>query len=143
MQAGLKRQYLPAFLEHRQHLVEVYRKYFQEIPEIDLTEIKPGRTPAHHLFIIRVKPETLSIDRDDFARALKAENVGIGFHFRSLHILTYYRERFGFKPEDFPVAYDITNRIISLPLMVAMTDEDVHSVVEAVKKLLHYYRKTR
>jgi hypothetical protein len=52
---------------------------------------------------------------------LKAENIGTGVHFRSLHLQPYYRETFGYLPEDFPHALDLSNRILSLPLYPTRT----------------------
>lgn len=72
---------------------------------------------------------------------LKAENIGTGVHFRSLHLQPYYRETFGYLPEDFPHALDLSNRILSLPLYPTMTDQDVEDVIKAITKLVGFYRE--
>jgi dTDP-4-amino-4,6-dideoxygalactose transaminase len=74
-------------------------------------------------------------------KGLKAENVGTGIHFRSLHMQGYYRETFGYKPEDFPSAAYLTDRIISLPLYPKMDGEEASGVLRATAKLLRYYSR--
>lgn len=131
---------LPRLLARRAEIVELYRQQLAGEDFLELPGVRPDRRQAHHLFVVRLRLERLRIDRDAFARALRAEQVGIGFHFRSLHTLTYYRERYRLHPAEFPVADDLTRRILSLPLWPGMSDEDVESVVAAVRKLGRFYR---
>lgn len=56
-------------------------------------------------------------------------------HFIPIHIHPYYRDKYGFKPQDFPVAYDSYERMVSLPLSPRMNDQDVADVIEAVLEL--------
>jgi dTDP-4-amino-4,6-dideoxygalactose transaminase/nucleoside-diphosphate-sugar epimerase len=98
---------------------------------------------AWHLYIIVLDTDKLSVDRDAFMTGLKAENVGTGIHFRSLHMQGYYRETFNFKPEDYPNAAYLTDRIISLPLYPKMNEEEMEGVLRATTKLLLYYSKEK
>ncbi|MBO1436018.1 DegT/DnrJ/EryC1/StrS aminotransferase family protein [Meiothermus sp. CFH 77666] len=66
---------------------------------------------------------------------LKARNIGTSVHFIPIHIHPYYRDKYGFKPQDFPVAYDSYERMVSLPLSPRMTDQDVADVIEAILDL--------
>jgi dTDP-4-amino-4,6-dideoxygalactose transaminase len=72
---------------------------------------------------------------------LRRENVGTGVHFLGLHLHHYYRETLGMKPEDLPEATAASYDVLSLPLHPAMTDKNVHEVVEALKKVLAHARK--
>jgi dTDP-4-amino-4,6-dideoxygalactose transaminase len=85
--------------------------------------------------------DRLKISRDDFMDALRLENIGVGVHFRSLHLHPYYRDTFNFKPEDFPVANGISESIISLPLYPKMQEDELLGVVDGVKKVVKYYKK--
>jgi dTDP-4-amino-4,6-dideoxygalactose transaminase len=73
---------------------------------------------------------------------LKAENVGTTVNFVPVHMHPYYRDTFGLKREDFPVAARAYDRLISLPLYPKMTDEDAADVVEAVRKIALHFRKS-
>ena len=72
------------------------------------------------------------MDRDAFMQAMKERNIGTGQHYRAVHLYPYYREQFGFKRGDFPNAETISDRIVSLPLVPAMTDADQDRVIDAM-----------
>lgn len=101
----------------------------------------PAASDRHalHMYNILVDIDHLGVTRDGFCEALKAENVGAGVHYSSLHQMTYYRERFGFKRDDFPNSAHVSDRILTLPLYPSMTDADAGTVVEAVLKLAAFY----
>jgi dTDP-4-amino-4,6-dideoxygalactose transaminase len=63
---------------------------------------------------------------------LKARNIGTGLHYTAVHEFSYYRNRFGWRPEDFPEAHYVSDRILSLPLFPGLTDADQDDVVTAV-----------
>ncbi len=73
--------------------------------------------------------------------AIQAENVGIGVHFRAVHLHPYYAETFGFRRGMFPNAEYYSDRTISLPLYPKMTDADADDVIEAVRKVIAHYRR--
>jgi dTDP-4-amino-4,6-dideoxygalactose transaminase len=94
----------------------------------------PPHGPAHawHLFIIRLREGRLSIDRDAFVEELQKRGIGVSVHFIPLHIMSYYRDRYGLKPEDFPVSLAAYQSCISLPLYPSLTDDEVEMVIRAV-----------
>ncbi|UTB34120.1 MAG: DegT/DnrJ/EryC1/StrS family aminotransferase [Methanobacterium sp. ERen5] len=96
---------------------------------------------AWHLYSIQLKTDMLKINRNDFIEALKSENIGTSVHFIPLHLHPYYKENYGFKLGDFPVAESVYNNEISLPIYPKMTDKDAKDVVSAVKKIINFYRK--
>jgi len=92
-----------------------------------------GTRHARHLYTLLVDEARAGVTRDTFRERLNAMGVGTGVHFIAVHLHAYYRERFGFKPEDFPNAAWISERTVSLPLSAKLTDREVERVVEAVK----------
>lgn len=144
VQASLGLHQLPKleeFIRQRQHIVRQYEEAFKDMEEISTLKYADNIRHSHHLYIIMLKLERLKTSRDEFMQALKAENIGTGVHFRSLHLQPYYKKCFNFKRKDFPVAADVSERIVSLPLYPAMSQYDVDTVIKAVKKLTHYYRR--
>jgi dTDP-4-amino-4,6-dideoxygalactose transaminase len=87
---------------------------------------------AWHLYVVRVRPEVLTIDRNRFIEELHQRGIGTSVHFIPVHRHLYYRETFGFRNEDYPVAEDAFARAISLPLYPRMSEADVDRVAEAV-----------
>lgn len=132
---------LDSFLKIRERYVAIYNKSLAEQEEIELMQPFKDGVSSNHLYIIKLNLDKLRIGRDMFMQALKAENIGTGIHFRSLHLHPYYRDTFKFRPEDFPVANNVSDRIISLPLYPKMYEEDLITVVKTVKKLVNFYSK--
>jgi dTDP-4-amino-4,6-dideoxygalactose transaminase len=103
----------------------------------------PGERPwalhAYHLYPILVQTERLTADRDTLMNAIQAENVGIGVHFRAVHLHPFYVDTFGFQRGIYPIAEDYSDRTISLPLYPKMTDQDADDVIAAVSKVLSHY----
>jgi len=112
-----------------------------DIAEIDRPGERPGIKHAYHLYPIIVRTEALNADRDTIMNAIQAENVGIGVHFRAVHLHPYYQETFGFRRGDFPNAEYYSDRTISLPLYPRMSDADADDVVAAVRTVIARFRR--
>lgn len=111
-----------------------------EVPEIATLAERPFVTHAYHLFPIVIETEQLRADRDTIMSALQAENIGIGVHYRAVHLHPYYRS-LGFERGMFPRAEHYSDRTLSLPFFPGMSDADVDDVVAGVKKVIAYYRR--
>lgn len=120
----------------RDRIWKRYNEAFSQIPEIITPLEEKGIRHAHHLYTILLRLEQLKIDRNQFIEALKAENIGTGIHYVTLHLHKYYRETFGFKRGDFPNAEWVSDRTVSLPLSPKLTAEDVGHVIKGVSKIL-------
>lgn len=96
---------------------------------------------AWHLYMLRLNLERLRIDRAQFIAELKQQNIGASVHFIPLHLHPYYRENYGYQPEDFPVAYREFQREISLPIYSKMSDQDAQDVIDAVVQIVESNRR--
>ena len=132
---------LPAFQERRRWIVDRYDRAFGALDTLRIPVERPGCTSALHLYPIRLQLERLSIDRDEVIRRLDAAGVGTSVHFIPIHLHPYYRDKYGFAPDDFPVAHDAYRRLVSLPLNSGMQDEDVAHVIESVRGVLASARR--
>ena len=119
-----------------------YNQAFEDMPEIITPLEEEGIKHARHLYTILIRPEMLTIDRNQFIEALKAENIGSGVHFVALHLHEYYRNTFGYRRGDFPSAEFISDRTISLPMSAKLSDKDVDDVIAAVKKVVQQHTRT-
>jgi len=120
------------FLEQRKQIAERYTKGLSQIVGLECPTERSDVKSAWHLYVLRLGVGNYKFGRDEFMERLKKRGVGTSVHFIPLHIHPYYRDRYGYKPEDFPVAWDLYQRIISLPLFPGMTDEEVNRVIKAV-----------
>ena len=93
-------------------------------------------TSAYHLYVIRLARDRLRVSRDEFIGALRDRGVGVGVHFRPVHLHPYYRDRYGFAPGKLPIAEEAGESLISLPLFPTMTERQVEEVIRRVRHLI-------
>jgi perosamine synthetase len=108
---------------------------------VTLPAVRAGVNPAWHLYPIRINLEKLTANRSQIFRALRAENIGVNVHYIPVHCHPYYRDRFGNRDGEYPIAENAYARLISLPMFHAMNDEDVKDVVSAVRKVIGHYTR--
>jgi len=126
----------------REQIAARYREALSPIEEIELPGENSNRIDAWHLFPIRLRESRLSVDRNEFVDALKAEGIGCSVHWRPLHLHPYYQETFGWSPADCPVSSAEWKRLVSLPIFPAMRDDEIASVIEVVTSLCERFSKT-
>jgi dTDP-4-amino-4,6-dideoxygalactose transaminase len=132
---------LGAFQQRRLEIVRRYDREFADLDAIETPRVRPEVESAHHLYVMRLHLDRLAIDRDQFVVRLAERGVTASVHFIPIHVHPYYRQRYGFRPEDFPVAYTNFLRMISLPLFSRMTDDEVAHVIAAVRDVAHGARR--
>lgn len=129
---------LESFLLRRQALAERYLEALVDWPQWKLPEI-PAFSHRHawHLFTPLINEPAANMTRDEFMDKMKEKNIGTGLHYRAAHLYPYYREKFGFKPGDFPFAENVGDRIVSLPLFPGMTDAQHDRVLDVMYRIFH------
>ena len=131
---------LPMFCARRKEIAARYNEAFGKIPCLFIQKEIPDSDTTRHLYILRIIPEKLTINRRQFFDALAAENVCCNVHYIPVYYFPYY-EKLGYQRGLCPNAEKLYEEIISLPIYYAMTDEDVESVIEAVTKIAMYYAR--
>jgi dTDP-4-amino-4,6-dideoxygalactose transaminase len=125
----------------RRQIAQRYNEAFSAIPELEIPSDRPDCQHAWHLYILRLNLDRLRIDRARFVLELKQLNIGASVHFIPLHMHPYYRETYGYAPEDFPVACKEFHRVVSLPVYSRMSDNDVEDVINSVSGLVEKWRE--
>ena len=97
---------------------------------------KADRHHAWHLYTLRLALSKLSIDRNRFIEELTARNISTSVHFIPIHHHRFYADKYGFDPEQFPVATAAFRAEVSLPIYPSMTDDDVRDVIDAVRDVV-------
>ena len=116
----------------RQAIAKRYTEAFERLPGIRVPAVRDGVTHAWHLYPIRVNPSVASLSRDETVRALRELQIGATVHYIPVHLHPYYRQRFGCRPGDYPVAEAAYQQLLTLPLFHGMTDGDVDDVIQAL-----------
>jgi perosamine synthetase len=127
---------LDAFLLRRREIAACYTAAFKRLPGVISPVVRPDVTPAWHLYPIRIDSTNLGVTRAELYHALRAENIGINVHYIPVHLQPYYRQRFGYHSEEYPVAEGAYERLISLPIFPTMNPTDVEDVIVAVHKVM-------
>ena len=128
------------FQRTRTHLATRFNGRRAALPEIVPPIERPGTTHAWHLYVVRIRPEMLTISRDEFIVAMKERVIGTSVHFIPIHHHPYYRETYGWAPGDFPVADRAFETMLSLPLYTRMSDSEVDRVSTAVEEIVRGHR---
>lgn len=128
------------FFKLRQQYTLVYDEAFRQIPELETLEIRDYAEPSHHLYIIALRLEQLSITRDGFIDAMQSAGVGVAVHYHALHLQPFYQKEFRSRLEMYPVATSYSNRILSLPLYPRMSIQDIEYVIGVVTDIVSRHR---
>lgn len=122
------------FYEQRKAIVEQYNKAFSKL---DFIKLPPdGEGNAWHLYLMRINPEKLTITRDEFAKKLQGEGIGISVHFIPIFHFTYWKELYpDFTAKNYPNAETQYSQTISIPLYPDMPQEQVDYVINTVIKI--------
>ena len=130
---------LEGFQKRRREIVAVYDRAFAGLSALETPRARPEVEHAWHLYAIRLRPGALRIDRDRFIEELRLRNIGTSVHFIPVHTHPFYREKYGWRPEDLPVAWNAYRRLVSLPLHPGLSDDDVTDVIQAVADILEQH----
>jgi dTDP-4-amino-4,6-dideoxygalactose transaminase len=124
------------FWEQRCAIADYYQKELGQCEELEMPPAGPaGAQHSWHLFILRLRPDCLTIDRNQFIEELKTAGVGTSVHFIPLHRHPFYVREYGCVPEDFPQAENSFSRCLSLPIFPDMTGKQLARVVRSVKQI--------
>lgn len=126
---------LPGFLERRQQMAARYLQELRDLPLILPADAPAGETHAWHMFVIRLS-DAARLTRDQVIQALSDAGIGTSVHYLPLHRQPYWRDRYGLQNEQFPVADDAYERMISIPLYTAMSDDEQGRVITALHAIL-------
>lgn len=127
-------------LKRRRQVAERYSLALRDVPGVTLPAVMPDVRHAWHIFPILLELERLTVDRRAVLTALRAENIGAAVHYVPTYWHPYY-ESLGYRRGLCPRAEAAFERLVTLPLFPAMTEEDVDDVIVALRKVLRHYAR--
>jgi dTDP-4-amino-4,6-dideoxygalactose transaminase len=138
IQAALGIHQLPrldGWIDRRAELAANYDRLLADLP----VELPPPAAPhtrhAWHLYTVLVDPDA-AIGRDAMLEEFTRNRIGVGVHYRAVHLHPYYRESYGIAADDLPVANQISERTVSIPLSPKVTEEDQEDVAGVLRQAL-------
>lgn len=130
---------LEMFQKRRKEIVARYNEAFSQMPELVVQQEIPESNTTRHLYILRIRPEMLTIDRAQFFQYMGAENIVCNVHYIPVYRHPYY-EKLGYEKGLCPKAEALYETMMSLPLYYSLTDKDVDDVIHAVRKIVENTR---
>jgi dTDP-4-amino-4,6-dideoxygalactose transaminase len=132
-----------AMTQARREIAERYSAAFAHFEELLRPQIRSDRGTSWHLYILRLRLDGLTVDRDQFIQDLHSRGVACSVHFIPLHLQPYYQRAYGYRPGDFPQAEQEFRACLSLPIFPGMSVEEVDSVISAVEHVIVSSRAVR
>lgn len=121
---------LDGFLDRRSAIARAYDEAFADLDAVRLPVELAGVRSAWHLYAIALANPAW---RRPLFDTLRAAGLGVQVHYIPVHTQPYYRQ-LGFAPGMFPAAEDYYARAISLPMFPAMSDADVATTIDIVRR---------
>ncbi len=116
----------------RNHLCLKYEDFYSQIKGVAYPNVMPGTKSARHLFTIWVDPGK----RDDVLWKIQDKEIGVAVNYRAIHLLSYFKNRFGYSRGMYPIAESIGDSTITIPLYPLLTDEEFDYVCQSTQKIL-------
>lgn len=127
---------LDAFVARRRRIADIYNTAFKGNDIIMPQAPASGRVSSYHLYAVQIDFRRLAKGRARVMSELRENGIGTQVHYIPVHLQPFYRERFGYRKGDFPVAEAYYEKAFSLPMYPKMTDDDVAKVISNVKSIL-------
>ena len=126
------------FVDRRRTIADFYNNSFKNIDSLVLQKEEKFCKSSWHIYIIKLDCSKLKVGRKEVFDALRAENIGVNVHYVPVYFHPYYRQ-IGYERGICPLAENLYNNIITLPLFPSMTIDDTQDVVKAVNKVISFY----
>lgn len=114
----------------REHIVKCYNEAFKDNKSIVRPVVKSDRVSSWHLYVIKVE------NRDELIEKLKDKNIGTSVHFIPVHKHPYYKNKYGYRDENYPIANKVFEKSMSLPIYPDMTKEEIDYVIKTILDLV-------
>jgi dTDP-4-amino-4,6-dideoxygalactose transaminase len=116
-------------LKRVKEIANIYNEALKSVQHVAIPEIISDEH-SFSLYIIKIDK-----NRDSFALELNKQGVEVGLHYIPLHFLTYYKNKYMLKINNFPVALTSYQQVMSLPIYPSMSDKDIKLVIDKVKSV--------
>ena len=128
---------LDSFLLKRRDIAEFYNNYLKECENIILPLNNSNCKHAYHLYPVQVKFDQIRISKKELFEKMKEQNIRLQVHYIPVHLHPYYRQRFGFKKSDFPIAEKFYEQEISIPIYPLLEKSDAEFISQTIIELIN------
>jgi dTDP-4-amino-4,6-dideoxygalactose transaminase len=119
------------YRQRREQICRMYEEGFKDNPNIVCLQVLPNSRSSRQMMTILVPPG----DRDTILQSLKKKEIGVAVNYRAIHLLSYLRHAYRYKRGAFPVAEQIGDSTITLPVYPKLSDTEIHYVIDAINEV--------
>ena len=127
---------LSCWIKRRREIAKIYDEGFADELNVKTLKVTGDAFHVYHLYVIQLSIEQIKASRSEIFTSLRNAGIGVNVHYIPVHLQPYYKVNFGTSVGLCPVAEYAYERILSIPIFPAMTDDDVNRVIGTVKKVL-------
>ncbi|MBI5127050.1 DegT/DnrJ/EryC1/StrS family aminotransferase [Candidatus Roizmanbacteria bacterium] len=120
------------FRSQKELIAKKYNKGFQKNENIKFPMVLEKTKHARHIYTIWVDPSK----RDEYLHKIQNENIGVAVNFRVIHLMKYYKDKYGYKKDSFPIAEKIGDSTITIPLYPKLTEKEINYVIKSVNNVV-------
>lgn len=122
--------------------INIVNKYIEGLKSIEGITTPSININEHacHLFVIRIVPECWSISRDDLIHKINENRIGTSVHYTPVHMHSYYQRKYGFQPGDYPIAKQLSEQVITLPLYPLLKNNEIDYIISTLYDLWNKYK---
>ncbi len=123
---------------------EIARIYDSAFTDCDFLKTPPADdSSSRHLYILRIVPEMLTIDRDELIGIINDKGIGLSVHYKPLHMMSYYSKKYNLSPGDFPESLNRYNNSFSIPIFPDLTDSEISRIIETIIGTGNRFRRNK
>lgn len=120
----------------RQRVARMYMERLSGHNDLVLPTIEPETVNTWFVFVVRLAPTYTVEERDSIIRGMRTHDIGASDYFPCIHLQSFYREQFGFRAGQFPIAESVSNRTIALPFHNDLTEHDIEIVCQTLELMI-------
>lgn len=125
-------------IERRIKAARCYRKKLESLSGIILPYEAPCRSHIFHLYVIKVQKDKAGITRDELFTKLVKNGIGVSVHYTPLHLLSFYKKFLDGRSSSFPIAEQVYEQVLSLPLFPTLTKKNIDFITKKIKEIIKY-----
>lgn len=125
---------LDGFLQRRRMIAGMYDREFRDDDRFTIPATTPNSLHAYHLYPLQIEFSKLDGSRTELFNRLSQKRIHCQVHYIPVHLQPYYRNRYGYKTGNFPIAEEFYKREISIPIHPGLKSDDVAYISSSMKE---------
>lgn len=127
---------LEEIVKKRRTVADLYNKKLKDIKELEIPYVKPGNKLSWFVYVVKLAENLAADKRDKIVKEMEKKGIQCGNYFQAIHLQPFYKEKFGYKEGDFPIAENISKRTLALPFFNGLTKKEIDFVVNSLEETI-------